>query len=671
MVVQNSTECLNNSNGDGTLTREECSLIPKASLICRPNSHPFQDRVLQLDQPIKVGRSVARARPVSNNAIFDCKVLSRNHALLWYENGKFFLQDTKSSNGTFVNNQRLSKGSEESPPREVCSGDILQFGVDVMENSQKVTHGCIISTLRLFLPDGKEAKASPTIVNTTAETSIPTQDLYQLNQYIQESLAREKILENKLKTLVKLVQDTEIASSSGWKALMDEDRLLTRVEILEGQLTTYGKNMNEEKLREEAKRLMEEKEAYQRTAKDTLKKLVDEKLEALKNLKEVEKSFKNAEDELASLKVLYDRVVEENRNLSVKITELQEAEVKQEKEEKIVRRESLYSEDMDGVFDDSVIENCSDSVKANGKLRIGDGIEKNAEDSGESLDGTKLNDSGENNENALDMNKMMEEVQNLTHLVDQLQTSKVNSNKQIMNLNLNLEECQNENAATSQELDITRKKLVDVEKLVTAKEEIITSLENKLSEIGAEGPWSSLKFLPDPLSPLPDTPTKIQSVNNEDNPELQVSEEESLEQKCVALLDQIQLLQKENAVLKVNTSSSNVDQKKDGEGNDLSGEENVLEGPSCDKSVTEDMSLAEAEEKIAGLLKIKEKLVKCQAEKSLLEEDLENLKEDISTITLANRSVGLFTILPVLVLLVAILIAFLPSIASLFGTNEF
>jgi hypothetical protein len=47
------------------------------------------------------------------------QVLSRNHALLWYENGKFYLQDTKSSNGTFVNNQRLSKGSEESLPREV------------------------------------------------------------------------------------------------------------------------------------------------------------------------------------------------------------------------------------------------------------------------------------------------------------------------------------------------------------------------------------------------------------------------------------------------------------------------------------------------------------------------------------------------------------------------
>ena len=55
--------------------------------------------------------------------------------------GKFFLQDTKSSNGTFVNNSRLSKGAEESEPREICSGDILQFGVDVQENAKKLTHG--------------------------------------------------------------------------------------------------------------------------------------------------------------------------------------------------------------------------------------------------------------------------------------------------------------------------------------------------------------------------------------------------------------------------------------------------------------------------------------------------------------------------------------------------
>lgn len=36
-----------------------------------------------------------------------------------------------------MNNHRLSKSSEESLPREVCSGDIVQFGVDVLENTRK------------------------------------------------------------------------------------------------------------------------------------------------------------------------------------------------------------------------------------------------------------------------------------------------------------------------------------------------------------------------------------------------------------------------------------------------------------------------------------------------------------------------------------------------------
>lgn len=50
---------------------------------------------------------------------------------------QFYLQDTKSSNGTFINSQRLSRGSEESPPCEILSGDIIQFGVDVTENTRK------------------------------------------------------------------------------------------------------------------------------------------------------------------------------------------------------------------------------------------------------------------------------------------------------------------------------------------------------------------------------------------------------------------------------------------------------------------------------------------------------------------------------------------------------
>lgn len=57
--------------------------------------------------------------------------------LCFFFSFQFYLQDTKSSNGTFINSQRLSRGSEESPPCEILSGDIIQFGVDVTENTRK------------------------------------------------------------------------------------------------------------------------------------------------------------------------------------------------------------------------------------------------------------------------------------------------------------------------------------------------------------------------------------------------------------------------------------------------------------------------------------------------------------------------------------------------------
>lgn len=99
MVVDIRTWVKNVVNQPPTVTSNDIivplstpTMCAKAVLICRPNSHPFQERTLSLEQPVKVGRSVARARASPTNAIFDCKVLSRHHALLWYKDGKFYLQ---------------------------------------------------------------------------------------------------------------------------------------------------------------------------------------------------------------------------------------------------------------------------------------------------------------------------------------------------------------------------------------------------------------------------------------------------------------------------------------------------------------------------------------------------------------------------------------------------
>ena len=62
----------------------------------------------------------------------------RNISVIFaFDPPQFYLQDTKSSNGTFINNQRLCKGGEESPARDLYSGDLIQFGVEVMENNRR------------------------------------------------------------------------------------------------------------------------------------------------------------------------------------------------------------------------------------------------------------------------------------------------------------------------------------------------------------------------------------------------------------------------------------------------------------------------------------------------------------------------------------------------------
>lgn len=53
--------------------------------------------------------------------------------MIIYEDESFFILDTGSSNGTFVNNIRLSKTGEESKMTEIFTGDIIRFGSDIVD----------------------------------------------------------------------------------------------------------------------------------------------------------------------------------------------------------------------------------------------------------------------------------------------------------------------------------------------------------------------------------------------------------------------------------------------------------------------------------------------------------------------------------------------------------
>lgn len=45
-----------------------------------------------------------------------------------------YIKDVKSSNGTFLNGQRLSNENEESPAMELKPADQIEFGIDISQD---------------------------------------------------------------------------------------------------------------------------------------------------------------------------------------------------------------------------------------------------------------------------------------------------------------------------------------------------------------------------------------------------------------------------------------------------------------------------------------------------------------------------------------------------------
>ncbi|KAJ3212913.1 hypothetical protein HDU82_003396, partial [Entophlyctis luteolus] len=130
------------------------TFAPVLILDSLPTGGPFDQKRIDLrlpeNCPLKIGRKVtAKHGPEVSNGIFDSKVLSRQHAEIWIENGKVriptfprllkpilqvWIKDVKSSNGTFVNNTRLSEEGVASDPFQLHTGDVVDFGLDIMND---------------------------------------------------------------------------------------------------------------------------------------------------------------------------------------------------------------------------------------------------------------------------------------------------------------------------------------------------------------------------------------------------------------------------------------------------------------------------------------------------------------------------------------------------------
>jgi pSer/pThr/pTyr-binding forkhead associated (FHA) protein len=114
------------------------------------------------DTPLRIGRFTDRSglglaavnALGSNKLAFKSKVVSRAHAEIWVEGHSFYIKDTKSSSGTFLNHVRLSPANTESRPHPIKDGDVLQLGVDYQGGAED-----IYKSVKIRIEIGREWQA--------------------------------------------------------------------------------------------------------------------------------------------------------------------------------------------------------------------------------------------------------------------------------------------------------------------------------------------------------------------------------------------------------------------------------------------------------------------------------------------------------------------------------
>jgi len=122
--------------------RDQSQAVLPAILHLLPINGTFERKTITVPYApdvLRIGRQTnQKTIPTPSNGYFDSKVLSRQHAEIYADrNGRIFIRDVKSSNGTFVNGMRLSQENKESEPRELREQDVLELGIDIVSEDQK------------------------------------------------------------------------------------------------------------------------------------------------------------------------------------------------------------------------------------------------------------------------------------------------------------------------------------------------------------------------------------------------------------------------------------------------------------------------------------------------------------------------------------------------------
>lgn len=364
--------------------------------------------------------------------------------------------------------------------------------------------------------------------------------------------------------------------------------------------------MTEDKLRDEAQRLMEEKEEYQEVAKDTLKKLVDEKLEAVKKMQDLEKQLSTTEDEFAVLKELYERNAEENKDLATEVSKMrEELEVVRQKipPEPVPEVESKRDEETEKA--ESAIETTEATSQEN------------------QSEGRQTEDTEDDAFKASGVSELTSESCNIT-------VAEPNSDS----------------------ADVPRQVLGKQETIVAAVEQdeegpndVVSALRAQVSEL-TENERGLRAELEKCKSQWESEKRDILAEKGEQGEKVEDDEVRSLKEQ----LEEERELRRRSQVSEVANAAVSADEE--------------LNGSILDVSLND--SLAEAEEKIAQLLKVKERYAVEREANSRLETSVVELEKEVSRLGSYSQTATAVAAVPIAILF----LYFLSYFMSIFGGSS-
>ncbi|OON22469.1 hypothetical protein X801_01630 [Opisthorchis viverrini] len=244
----------------------------------------------------------------------------------------------------------------------------------------------------------------------------------------QEAMFREQVLERKLESLNRLLQDTRKSSEAGWQAMLNEERLLRKLDLYESQLAIMKQDFPEDSLQAQLRQVLDEKCSLEKASELMLARILCEKTEALTKVTNLECRLSDSERECARLRQdceatqeAYQSITTEHQSKMMELVrleqQLQDIQTEKENLEALLRERTKEAE----VLQENLAKKTKVS-KPSSNLFLGE-LDKETNFALNGIDNGPFENPEHIGDRLSSINRQVRELRDKVDVTDQLQSS--------------------------------------------------------------------------------------------------------------------------------------------------------------------------------------------------------------------------------------------------------